>query len=59
VSLPLFTNLVAIMPEMSTEVHNMKNNLEAWKKYEETEEDRRVYEMKSIKVISIEVSSPH
>jgi cAMP-specific phosphodiesterase 4 len=40
VSLPLFTNLAQIMPELNLEVQAMKNNCETWKTYEETEEDK-------------------
>jgi len=57
VSLPLFTNLAAIMPEMNKEVQQMKNNSEQWKLYEETELDKRVYERKDVKVVPISISS--
>jgi hypothetical protein len=41
------------MPELNKEVHQLKNNLDNWKAYEETEEDKRVYERKHVKVVSI------
>ena len=55
VSLPLFTTLSAIMPELNKEIQSMKANSDTWKSYEETEEDKRVYERKNIKVVQIEV----
>lgn len=43
VPLPIFTALTNVMPELSECVVQMKANSKAWKAYEETEEDKKVY----------------
>lgn len=55
VTLPLYQNLVHIMPNLSDDLKQLQQNLNTWKNYNETEEDKKVYEKKS-KVIAIEVS---
>ena len=40
------------MPDLTCDLENMRKNLVAWKAYEETEEDKKVYERK-VKVVSI------
>jgi hypothetical protein len=52
VSLPLYQSLTNIMPDLSGDLENMRKNLLAWKAYEETEEDKKVYE-RNVKVVSI------
>lgn len=44
------------MPGLNDDLDQMRQNLQTWKEYEETEEDKQVYEQK-VKVISIQVSS--
>lgn len=41
--LPLFTRVSQIMPEMRQLETNARNNAEAWKTYEETEDFKKVY----------------
>ena len=43
------------MPNLTDDLENMKSNLTKWKGYEETEEDKKVYE-RNVKVLSIQVS---
>ena len=43
------------MPNLEPDLEQMKSNLVNWKNYEETEEDKQVYERK-VKVISINIS---
>ena len=46
VTLPLFTALGHIMPVIAKDVEVMKQNLQQWKTYEETEDDKKVYTVK-------------
>ncbi len=41
---PLFQSLTHIMPNLQQAVDGLKSNAKQWGKYEETKEDRRVYE---------------
>jgi len=49
VTMPLFTTMSAFVPGLAAEggaLATMKSNLETWKSYVETEEDKKVYEVK-------------
>lgn len=46
VVMPLFTQLAHVMPELGDAITQLKSNLNAWKTYEETEEDKKVYAKK-------------
>jgi hypothetical protein len=47
--MPLFTQIVHIMPVLNDSIEVLKQNLKNWKEYEETEEDKKVYEAKQDK----------
>ena len=48
VPLPIFTALSNVMPELQECVAQMKANSKAWKVYQETDEDKKTYEARSI-----------
>ena len=46
VTMPLFATMAVFVPALAAEngaLHGMKSNLDRWKSYEETEEDKKVY----------------
>jgi len=42
------------MPNLNDDLKQLQQNLNTWKAYEETEEDKRVYE-KKVKIIAIDL----
>ena len=51
VVLPLFTNLSNVIPMLNEPdgvLERMRKNLQAWKEYQESEEDKKIYEFKQI-----------
>jgi cAMP-specific phosphodiesterase 4/calcium/calmodulin-dependent 3',5'-cyclic nucleotide phosphodiesterase len=49
VTMPLFSTMSAFVPGLASEngaLANMRSNLDTWKSYVETEEDKKVYEIK-------------
>lgn len=43
ITIPLFSVLTEIMPTMKEYVEEAKVNVTKWEKYEETEEDKKIY----------------
>ena len=41
--IPLFSQIVQLMPSMKASLEEAKKNCENWKTYQETEEDKKVY----------------
>jgi len=48
ITLPLFNNLGHIMPILHADIKHIKKNAAAWKVYEETDRDKKVYTKKAI-----------
>ena len=46
ITIPLWTVIVEVLPSMSEYLRATKENAAAWEKYEETEDDKKVYQLK-------------
>ena len=49
VSIPLWSALVEVMPNMADHIQAFKENVNKWKNYEETEKDKKSYRVPAIK----------
>jgi hypothetical protein len=43
----LFTTINKIIPQVSECIKNIKSNLADWKEYKETDEEKKLYEIKN------------
>ena len=49
ISIPLWSALVEVMPDMADHIQAFKDNVSKWQNYEETEEDKKSYGVLAIK----------